>query len=65
MDANTISQIISNVGFPIACCIYLLYNQERLRATIEENTKVLNNIKTMLDYYLKEVSKYERKSDDN
>ncbi len=65
MDASTISQIISNVGFPIACCIYLLYNQERLRATIEENTKVLNNIKTMLDYYLKEVSKYERKSDDN
>lgn len=64
MDANLITQIISNVGFPIACCIYLLYNQEKLRATIDENTKVLSNIKTMLDIYLKEVKEHERKSDD-
>lgn len=52
MDAATVTQIISNVGFPIACCIYLLYNQERLRKTIEDNTRVIESIKTMLDIYV-------------
>lgn len=55
MDVNTIAQIVSSVGFPIACCIYLIYNQgksedkhlaevERMRETVENNTKVMIRI---------------------
>lgn len=52
MDVNTITTLISSVGFPIACCIYLIYSNnktaekhaeevEKLRVTVENNTKVM------------------------
>ena len=52
MDINTITTLISSVGFPIACCIYLIYSNnktaekhaeevEKLRVTVENNTKVM------------------------
>lgn len=52
MDIQTISQIVGTLGFPIACCIYLMYNQNKrddkhaeeigkLRETVENNTKVM------------------------
>lgn len=50
MNVNDIITAISTVGFPIACCCFLLwqnskqdnYNreqQDKLRATIDNNTK--------------------------
>ena len=59
MDINTLVQIISTVGFPIACCIYLVYNQnkaeerhrdevDKLRSSLDNNTKVMNRICTIL-----------------
>lgn len=59
MDINVITQIISTVGFPIACCIYLVYNQnkaeerhkeevDKLRSSLDNNTKVMNKICTIL-----------------
>lgn len=55
MDFNAILQAISTVGFPIACCIYLIYSNnksneqnieqvEKLRQTIDNNTKVMIKI---------------------
>lgn len=52
MDISTITSLISSVGFPIACCIYLIYSNnktaekhaeevEKLRVTVENNTKVM------------------------
>ena len=52
---NDIVGIISQVGFPIACCIYLIYTNgkngekhdqeiEKLRTTIDNNTKVINRL---------------------
>lgn len=52
MDITTISQVIGTVGFPIACCIYLIYTNgkngekhdeeiEKLRVTIDNNTKAM------------------------
>lgn len=52
MDASAITSLISSVGFPIACCIYLIYSNnktaekhaeevEKLRETVENNTKVM------------------------
>lgn len=50
MDTNTITTIITTVGFPIACCIYMFWHGEKqeerhreeiekLRDTIDNNTK--------------------------
>ena len=52
---NVIVQAISTVGFPIACCVFLLwqnskqdaYNreqQEKLRETINQNTDSINKL---------------------
>ena len=51
MDAQTVTQFIANVGFPIACCCYLAYSNERLRQTIDENTKTIDALKTMFTLY--------------
>lgn len=55
MDINTITGLIGSLGFPIVCCIYLAYNQQKtaeahkeeidkLRETVENNTKVMVKI---------------------
>lgn len=55
MDVNTITTLISSLGFPIVCCIYLAYMQQKnseahkeeidkLRETVENNTKVMVKI---------------------
>lgn len=49
MDMSAIATLISTVGFPITCCIYLIYSHnkaeekhedelEQLRQTIDNNT---------------------------
>lgn len=59
MDFSSITTIISQVGFPIACCIYLIYSNnkqndknaeevEKLRQSIDNNTKVMIEIKMLL-----------------
>lgn len=69
MDINVIMQIISTVGFPIACCIYLVYNQnkaeerhkeevDKLRSSLDNNTKVMNKICAILKI---EEDEYENK----
>lgn len=59
MDVQTITQFISNLGFPIACCIYLAYSNEKLRATIEENTKTIDALKTLFTIYCNKEGKGE------
>lgn len=55
MDFGTITQLISSVGFSIACCVYLVYNQnkaderhrdevEKLRRSLDNNTTVMKNV---------------------
>lgn len=56
---NEIIQAVSTVGFPIACCCFLLwqntkqdnYNreqQEKLRATIDNNTKSIDELSKLV-----------------
>lgn len=60
MDANTIIQIISSLGFPIVMCGALFWymvkqrqahqeEMEHLRDTIAENTKVLAELRTLIE----------------
>lgn len=52
MDMSALTTLISSVGFPIACCVYLIYSNqktsekhseevEKLRETVDNNTKVM------------------------
>lgn len=41
MDINTIMEFVSTVGFPIVCCTVLFVENDRLRSTIEDNTKAV------------------------
>lgn len=47
MDVNAITQLISNIGFPVAVCLicfwYINKQSEEHKAEIDELTKALNN----------------------
>lgn len=56
---DTIVTIISNVGFPVACCVALFWymqkqderhqqETDKLRETISNNTKVLTELCTII-----------------
>lgn len=50
---SEIVEVISMVGFPIVCSgalfWYVVNTQDRMRATIEENTKVMQKMYAVLD----------------
>lgn len=59
MDFNVLTQLISTVGFPIACVIamFFMWNKERedhkseidqVRAALENNTQALIKIEELL-----------------
>ena len=61
---NTIIQGISTVGFPIACCCFLLWQnskqdqyhreeQAKLRECIEQNTQSISKLADKIDEILK------------
>ena len=41
MDFAMITQLIGSLGFPIVCCGYMMI---KMNKTIEDNTKVTNNL---------------------
>lgn len=41
MDFTMITQLIGSLGFPIVCCGYMMI---KMNKTIEDNTKVTNNL---------------------
>ena len=59
MDITQVTQMISNVGFPIAMCLIVFYymtkhddmhkaETDNLRTTLEDNTKVLSELCTLI-----------------
>lgn len=59
MDITQLTQMISNVGFPIAMCLLVFYymtkhdekhkeETDNLRKTLEDNTKVLSELSTLI-----------------
>ena len=57
MDGATLSTLIGNLGFPIVACCYLAYNNEKLRKTIEENTKTIEALKELFKLHIEECKK--------
>lgn len=59
MDANTVTTLISTVGFPIVCCVYMAYlikdmndkhadEMNTLRETLAKNTTALEKLELLI-----------------
>lgn len=75
MEANALSTLISNLGFPIAmCCMlgYIMYKEmsthneetDRLSAVIADNTKAIEKLQTMVNTMVEYFVKGSEKNDD-
>ena len=45
MNISDVATLISSVGFPIACCVYLLWQNERQRDTFEKLSDAITELK--------------------
>lgn len=57
MDLTQMTQLISNVGFPIACCCVMFYQNSKLQQTLQEITVTMQSLVTKvneIEYNLKE-----------
>lgn len=55
MDTSAIVQIISSLGFPIACCVAMFWQNNKLNESHKEETTKLNeaiNNNTIALYHL-------------
>ena len=64
MDIDSVTQLVSNVGFPVAVCIALFFYMEKqnerhqqetdkLNETVQSNTKVLTELCTLIKSLIK------------
>ena len=61
MDVNSIIQIISGVGFPIACCIamglFIVWDKKSRREDMKENAEKQNEVLDKLNTTISENTK--------
>ena len=57
MDFNAIVTAVSTVGFPIVCCGVLFIQNNKLRDTVEENTRAIIGLTDYIKYYDKKEEK--------
>lgn len=43
---ENIVELISNVGFPIACCVYMMTHNTKI---VKENTETINSLKAVIE----------------
>ena len=48
MDIQTITTLITTVGFPIAACIALFWQNIKMNETIDNNTQALIELATII-----------------
>ena len=64
MDIDSVTRLVSNVGFPVAVCIALFFYMEKqnerhqqetdkLNETVQSNTKVLTELCTLIKTLIK------------
>lgn len=55
MDVNSVTDLVSNVAFPIAAFVMMYYSNtktiEELRKTIEENSLIMAKLSEKLDNF--------------
>ena len=55
---NDIVSIISNVGFPIACVVFMAWY---INNTMKENNKILNDLNVTINKLMEKLEKEEQK----
>lgn len=59
MDTSTIVQLISSLGFPIACCVAMFWQNNRLNESHKEETtklnEAINNNTIALNYLIDKI----------
>lgn len=48
MDIQTVSTFISTVGFPIAACVALYYQNAKMSEALHNNTVALTELSTLI-----------------
>lgn len=46
---NLITTLISNVGFPIACCCVLFWQNNKLRDSLDKNTDAIEDLAKIMN----------------
>ena len=44
-----ITQLISNVGFPITCCVVMFWQNNKLRDSLDKNTSAIVKLSKFID----------------
>lgn len=58
-----IVNVISTVGFPIVCCLLMFKQNSSITEALNNNTKVIAELKTKLDTLLNAYSELKEKID--
>lgn len=48
MEYQELINLISNIGFPIACCVYMMVHNTKI---VKENTETLKQLKTVIETF--------------
>lgn len=59
MDLNTISQIVGSMGFPIAACVVMFYQNSRMQETLAKLSETLTLMSSRLSDLEDAVSRKE------
>lgn len=54
---DDIVSLISNVGFPIACCVVLFWQNNKLRDSLDKNTNAIEELAKYIDRGVKDNEK--------
>lgn len=79
MDVNSVTQLITNVGFPIACCIYMAYlihemsnnhanEMDKMKDALNANTSAIEKLETLINQLMLRFTvndKSEKKDDES
>ena len=49
MGINEVTQMISTVGFPIACCCVMFYQNNKLQGTLHDVSLAMQSLTTKLE----------------
>lgn len=49
MGINEITQMISTVGFPIACCCVMFYQNNKLQGTLHEVSLAMQSLTSQIE----------------
>ena len=56
-DISTLTTLVSNIGFPIVCCIYMITTNNK---SIKENTEVVRSLKELINQMYERMVNHEQ-----